>query len=139
MEARVRKPVEIPHVVVMQMREDNVFDISRIDTEPTQRLHRTAQECPLPPLCYVGIESSVDDESAAASSRHPHEIVHRHRAVVRIAADEMIAAPRIAGGIADGKELVFLVGHAISQQTGGSLLSFNLVERLARVSERIDP
>jgi hypothetical protein len=34
---------------------------------------------------------------------------------VRIAADEMLAAPRIAGGIADSKEFVFLIGHAISQ------------------------
>jgi hypothetical protein len=42
------------------------------------------------------VEAGVDDEAAASSSCQPHEIVHRHRAVVRIAADEMIAAPRIA-------------------------------------------
>ena len=106
---------KFPDMVVMQMSEDNVLDRRYIDVERAERLHRTAQERPLPLLRYFRVEASVDDEGAAASPRQPHEIVHRHRAVVRIAADEMIAAPRIAGGIADGEQLVFLIGHAISR------------------------
>ena len=49
------------------------------------------------------------------------------------------AAPRTAGGMADSEQLVFLVGHAICQQTGGSSLAFDLVERLARVAECVNP
>ena len=115
MELRVRKPVEISHMVVMQMREDDIFDLVRTDVERTKRLHRATQERPLSLLGYFRVESGINDKGATSSSCQPHEIVHRHRAVVRIAADEMIAAPRIAGCIADGEELVFLIGHAISQ------------------------
>ena len=112
MEARVRKPVEIAGMVVMQMGEDDILDRIHIDVERAERLHRTAQERPFPLLRYLRVEAGVDDEGAAAAPRHPHEIVHRHRPVVRIAADEMLAAPRLAGGIADGEELVFRLGHA---------------------------
>ena len=34
---------------------------------------------------------------------------------MRIAADEMLATPRIARGVADSEQLVLLIGHAISQ------------------------
>ena len=96
MESRVRKPVEISHMVVMQMREDDIFDRIRIDVERAERLYRTAQERPFPLLRYLRVETGVDDEGAPSSFRHPHEIVHRHRPIVRVAADEMIAAPRLA-------------------------------------------
>src|SRR5215208_3315974 len=139
MESRVRKPVEISHMVVMQMREDDIFDRIHIDVERAERLHGTAQERPLPLLRYLRVETGVDDEGTPSSFRHPHEVVHRHRPVVRVAADEMVAAPCLAGGVADGEELVFLVGHAISQRTGGLSFRFDLVERLARVAKSIDP
>src|SRR2546430_8399821 len=42
-------------------------------------------------------ESDVDDDAALPPHRDPHEIIHRHRRVVRIATDEMVAAPRRAG------------------------------------------
>ena len=67
MESRLRKPVEIADVVVMQMREDDVLDRGWINAERAQRFHRTAQERPLPPLRYFRVEAGVDDEGAAAS------------------------------------------------------------------------
>src|SRR5215216_6655083 len=114
MESRIRKPVEISRMVIMQMREDDILDRIRIDVECAERLHRATQECPFPLLRYLRVEAGVDDESTPSSFCHPHEVVHRHRAVVRIAADEMLAPPRLAGGVADGKEFVFLLDHAIS-------------------------
>src|SRR6188474_2753991 len=99
MESRVREPVEISDMVVMQMREDDILDRIHIDVERAERLHRTAQECPFPLPRYFRVEASVDDERTPSSFRHPHEIVHRHRAVVRIAADEMLAPLRLAGGV----------------------------------------
>src|SRR6185295_7248552 len=112
MEARIRKPVEISHMIVMQVREDDILDIIGTDIERAKRLHRATQESPLSLPGYFRVESGIDDKGATSSPCQPHEIIHRHRAVVRIAADEMLAPPRLAGGIADGKELVFLLGHA---------------------------
>jgi hypothetical protein len=40
----------------------------------------------------------------------------------------MLASPRIAGGIADGKELVVLVGHGISCPIGRPCACVGLVE-----------
>ena len=98
----------------MQMGEDHILDRIHIDVERAERLDRTTQERPVSLLRYFRVEAGVDDEGAAASLRHPHEVVHRHRPVMRVAADEMIAAPRLAGRIADGEEFVFLLGHATS-------------------------
>src|SRR6185436_9909555 len=114
METRIRESVEITRMIVMQMREDDILDIIRTDIERTKRLHRATQKRPLSLSGYFRVETGIDDKGATSSPCQPHEIIHRHRAVVRIAADEMLAPPRLAGGIADGKELVFLLGHAIS-------------------------
>ncbi len=50
MKSRAGKAVEVADMVVVQMREDDVLDGVRIDAEQRQRLDRTAQERPLPPL-----------------------------------------------------------------------------------------
>ena len=63
MESRIRKPVEIAHMVVMQMGEDDILDRGCIDVERAERLHRTAQERPLPPVRYFRVEAGVDDEA----------------------------------------------------------------------------
>ena len=55
---------------------------------------------------------------------------------MRIAADEMIAAPRIASSVADSKKLVFLLGHAISHRPAAH--HFDFVERLPCVPEGVD-
>src|SRR3981189_3557556 len=110
MKPRSREAVEIAGMVVMQVREDDILDRIGIDAERTQRLDRRAEEVALAFLRYPGIEAGVDGEGAAAAPRHPDEIIHRHRTVMRVAADEMIAAPRLAGSIADGKELVVRFG-----------------------------
>jgi hypothetical protein len=80
----------------------------------SQRLDRVAQEGALALARDFRLEAGVDHEGAAAAPRYPDEIVHRHRTVMRVAADEMIAAPRLAGSIADGKELVVRFGHGVS-------------------------
>jgi hypothetical protein len=55
----------------------------------------------------LGGKTGINDKAALGADRRPNEIIHRHRPVMRIAADEMIAAPRVALGIADRIELVF--------------------------------
>src|ERR1700722_13643510 len=112
MKPRLRKTVEIADMVVMQMGEDDVFNFIRVDAEGGQPLDRIAQEGALAPRRYLGVETGIDDEGAPAALRHPDEIIHRHWSVMRIAADEMIAAPRLTGGVTDRKQLVIGRGHA---------------------------
>src|SRR5437764_14851520 len=103
MESRLWKPVEITHMVIVQVCQDNIIDLVRIDIERGERLHRAPQKRPLSPLRYFCVEPGIDDKAAASPLGEPHEVVHRHRAIMRIAADEMLAALRIARGIADSK------------------------------------
>ncbi len=72
MESRVRKPVEIARMVVMQMGEDDILDRVRIDVERAERLHRTAQERPFPLVRYFRVEAGVDDEGAASPPLASH-------------------------------------------------------------------
>jgi hypothetical protein len=55
----------------------------------------------------LGGKAGVDDETALGSDCGPDEIIHRHRPVMRVAADEVIGAPGVALGIADRVKLVF--------------------------------
>src|SRR5436305_7731598 len=124
MKSRHREAVEIAYMVVMQMGEDDILDRVSVDAERTERLHRAAQEGALAFVRCLRVEASVDDKGAAFTPRHPNEIVHRHRTIVRVAADEMLAPPRLAGGIADGKELVFRFGHGVPRPAQPSGLSW---------------
>src|SRR4051812_11488184 len=84
MKSRVREAVEIAHMVVMQMGQDDILDVAGVDSERADRLHRATQEGSLSPLRYFRVESGIDDEAASFPLCQPHEVVHRHRAVVRI-------------------------------------------------------
>jgi hypothetical protein len=106
-ELRRRKAVKRADVVIMHVGQDHVGHGIAIDADQCQRLGRAAQMPPPPRRRDFGSKSGVDDEAVLRSNRHPDEIVHRHRAIVRIAADEVVGAPRITLGIADRVELVF--------------------------------
>src|SRR5688572_13170441 len=101
MESRIRESVEVTRMVVVQVCQDDILDFLRSYVERTERLYGTTQERALSPLRDFRVETGVDDKAAASPLCQPHEVVHRHRTVVRIAADEMLAPPRIAGSIAD--------------------------------------
>jgi hypothetical protein len=114
MKACLRETVEIADMVVVQVGEDDLLDRIHVDAEQAQRLDRIAQEGALALSRDLRLEAGVDDEGAAAAAGHPDEIIHWHRTVMRVAADEVIAAPRVTGGIADGKQLVVRFGHGVS-------------------------
>src|ERR1700752_3482312 len=60
--------------------------------------------------CNLGCEAGVDHKTALCTNRSPDEVVHRHRPVMRVAADEMIGSPSVALGVANGIDLVFVHG-----------------------------
>src|SRR6195952_6100584 len=103
MESSLWKPVEITHMVVVQVGQDDILNLVRIDIERGERLHWARQERPLSPLRHIRVEPGIDNKGAASPLCQPPEIGHRHRAVVRIAANEMLATLRIACGVADRK------------------------------------
>ena len=65
---------------------------------------RLADTSAVKPVSTTMVRSALAD--------HPGEVVHRHRPVVRVAADEMVRAPGVAPGVADGEDLVF--SHRVS-------------------------
>src|SRR3984893_17049361 len=114
MKPRFRKAVEIADMVVMQVGENDIFDRIRINAKRGEPLHRTAQKCALALFRYFGVKAGIDDKGSAAAPCHPYEVIHRHRPVMRIAADEVRGPSRVTGGITDGKELVIEFGHDVS-------------------------
>ena len=106
-ELRGRKPVIGADVVIMHVGQDHVLHRLRIDPDERQRPGRAAQMAAAARCGNLRGEAGVDHHRAVRRDRHPHEVVHRHRAVMRVAADEMIGAPGIALGVADRVELVF--------------------------------
>ncbi len=104
---RGRKAVIGPGMVIMHMGEDDVLDRAGVDPDERQRLRRAAQ---MPPPARRGDlrgKSGVDDDRAVRRDRDPDEIIHRHRPVMRVAADKVVGAPGVALGVADRVELVF--------------------------------
>src|SRR6476619_2623803 len=87
MKTRSRKAVEIAHMIVMQMGQNDIFYRVRIDAERREPLHGTSQECALALLRYFRVEAGIDDKGSTATLCYPHEVIHRHRPIMRIAAD----------------------------------------------------
>jgi hypothetical protein len=105
-EARVRELVEVADMVVVHVGQDHVAHRPGIDAQQRQALDRAAQERALALLGHLGGEARIDDVGATRAHRQPDEIVHRHGAVVRIAADEVIAPLGLARGVAEREDLV---------------------------------
>ena len=81
------KSIEIAAMIVMQMRQDNVAHLIRIDVEQPKRIDRTAKMLSLAPDGRLFGESCVDDEHAIAAPHHPDEIVEVGPILVRIGQD----------------------------------------------------
>ena len=106
MKARLGESVEVADVIVVQMRDDDVLDVRCADPEQLQRVDRIAQIGALAlGRDFLG-EAAVDDEPALLADRKPAEIVHRHRPVMRIAADEIVLPAALAGRVAKRVHLI---------------------------------
>src|SRR5258708_10334694 len=62
---RLWKAVEIAHMVVMQMGENDIFNRIRINAERGERLHSTAQKRALSPFRYFRLEPAIDHKLSA--------------------------------------------------------------------------
>ena len=107
MELRIREAVKIADMVAVHVRQHDVLDGIAVDVDQRERLDRAAQKPPLARRCDLGGKAGVDDDGMMRRDCDPYEIVHRHRAVMRVATDEMFGTPGIALGVTDRVELVF--------------------------------
>jgi hypothetical protein len=94
-------------MIIMHVSEDHIGDGIVVEPYERQRLRRTAQMPPSARCGDLGGKAGIDHVTPLRPDRRPDEIVHRHRSVMRIAADEVIGTPGIALGIADRVERVF--------------------------------
>jgi hypothetical protein len=118
MKLRVGKPVKIADMVVVHVREHNVLDGIAVHAEQRERLDRAAQKPPLARGGDLGGKAGIDDDGMMRRDRDPHEIIHRHRAVMRVAADKMVGTPGVALGVTDRVELIFR-GMGVHSDLGG--------------------
>jgi hypothetical protein len=93
-------------MVVVHVGQHDVLDGIAVDADQRERFDRAAQKPTLARRGDLGGKAGVDDDGMMRGDRDPHEIVHRHRAVMRVAADKMVGPSGIALGVADRVELV---------------------------------
>ena len=110
MEGGVGQFVIVARVIVVQVREYHVADRGGLDAEFRQHVDRAVEKLPLARGRVLLRHAGIDDESLVRRARDPHEIIHRHRHIVRIAAEKMARAHRIARAVAQGKH--FILGQA---------------------------
>ncbi len=77
-------------MIVVQMRQHEILHRAGLDAEERQRIDRAAQEISPTLRRNLGREAAIDCDDAAGATDQPDEIIHRHRRVMRIAADEML-------------------------------------------------
>ena len=104
---RRRKAVKITDMVVVQVRDDHVFDRGCMHSKCIQSVDRRTQIAAAALHRHLGRKAGIDHEAAAGAPHQPGEIIHRHVGVVRIAADEMLRAPSATRCITQRIDLVF--------------------------------
>jgi hypothetical protein len=111
-EGRGGKEIEVADVIVMEMGDDDILYGFRFRPEKPQARGWTANVITAALRRNRRRKAGVDDHLAAAAADQPDEIVERHRAVVRITADEVLRpAPRVMR-ILDRVDLVRQFTHA---------------------------
>jgi hypothetical protein len=96
MQRRRGKEIEVADVVVMQMGDHDIGDFFCLRPQHSQPLCRTPDVLAAALRRHRRGKAGVDHDLAARAADQPHEIVERHRAVVRVAADEVLGgAPRV--------------------------------------------
>src|SRR5258706_7473117 len=112
MEGRGGKKAEVADVVVVQVRDDHVLHLFRLDAEEREaalgRMDHPAAAAGADP----GVEAGVDDESAGRRAGEPDEIIEIARALVRVAADEVLARLAVREACVPDREDFVDVGNA---------------------------
>ena len=71
-------------VIVVQVRDDHIFDISGIHTDACQCLFRLAHDDAVSLTGFGVIKAGIDYNRAGLVANHPHEEIHGHWRIVII-------------------------------------------------------
>ena len=105
MKHRVRKIEKRSDVIVVHMGDD-VLDVLALDAKECESLMRLPHQRALALGGHSCIEAGVDKDHALLVAHQPHEIIHRHRRIVRVAADKVVGAAGVALRVPDGKNFI---------------------------------
>ena len=100
-------------VIVMQMRDHHVFDFGRFTTHQRKTLGGRADKFTLALLGHGLGKAGIDDDFAPVATQQPDKVIHRHRRVVRVAADKVYRTQGVAAGVFDGVDFVVGESHGV--------------------------
>ena len=106
------KQLEIADVVVVQVRDHDILDRRRIDAEQAQAVRRATQVLASALGSHCRGKTGVDHQLAPAAAHQPDEVVERHRTIVRVAADEVLARAARVVRVLDRVDFVQRRAHA---------------------------
>ncbi|MNS94770.1 hypothetical protein D3C72_1289970 [compost metagenome] len=106
MKARLRQPIQIARMIVVQMGQQHVLHVFGLHAKLRQCGNGTLDQLALARARHVGVEARVDQHDTALAAYQPHEEIHGHVAVVRVAAQEVVAPLARHAGVANGVYLV---------------------------------
>jgi hypothetical protein len=110
--ARAGEQVVIAAVVVVQVADDDVGHLFRVDVDRPQSLGHRLDDDAAALGGHGRVESRVEDERSVRAFDHPHEVGERLVGVVWIAADVVLMGRAIVMRVADGEDFVDLVAHS---------------------------
>jgi hypothetical protein len=118
-EAGVGEGAKRAGMIVVQVRDDQLADVSRRDAEHLERCSRRAGDLPSA-LCPLGfVEAAVDQQGAVGVADHPDEIVDRVRKIVVVGGNEAFEAATVGElAVLDGQDLVGLGRHGCAPPVG---------------------
>ena len=105
-ELRLGKTVKMPGMIIMKMCQNNVLNRVCGHTKRRHTVYRTMQKLSSAPGGNSFGKAGVDHHMMIAAAGQPDKIIHRHRPVMRVAANKMFASFGITHGIADSIELI---------------------------------
>ena len=95
-EAGLGEIVEPAGVVEMQVAEDDLVDLGRVDAELGQALGGRAQQGAAAFPGGAGVEAGVDHEAAVGALGDPDEVIEGRAGLVQVVAADEIVGPRAA-------------------------------------------
>ena len=102
----------IPAMVIMEMRDDDVFHRRGVNTDQPHRFRRQAMQLAVTGLSFLFFKPDINHKGAPAAGDDPNIEVNRRRLIVRVLKDEIILSHTRVIAIFDSVDFVF-------RRTGG--------------------
>ena len=112
-EAGLGEFMEVANVIIVHVGEDHILDPGGVAAQQSEGIDGVSLQLAAALAAAFGGEADIDDDLAVCVLGEPDEVVHRHRTVMRVAADEVLMPPGGAVGVFQGEEFVG-IGHCSS-------------------------